>query len=347
MMIGRLRDAWRGYWFSPAPLLDLAVCRIVIVGYQLQVLVTMDHVEAFGTQADLPSTLYDPLPVLHALIWPFGWTYRPSFEVLEAIYVLGVAVGGLALIGLWSRLSLVLFAVASVFLQAHAYSFGDFHHSQGPVIIALAVLALSPAGKVLSVDGLRRGRGSGSGGAEDGPRSPRGGESPHARWPRLVIAWVLGLAYLSAAVTKLQHAGLEWMNGHTLRYYLFQDGLRWDADLGVWLGTKQHLAVALSWATFLFEALFITTVVVPGLALLFVPLGIAMHVGIYITMKATFLGWIALYAVFVPWTRVRGWLKAARAHARRGELLPHLRATVARGGGYSSGRSSGGPGRPR
>lgn len=336
-MIGRLRDAWRGYWFTPAPLLDLAVCRIVIVGYELQDLVRMDHAEALAEQAGLPSTLYDPLPVLHMLVWPFGWAYRPSFEVLEAIYVVGVAAGCLALIGLWSRLSLVLFAVASIFLQAHAYSFGDFHHSQGPVMVALAVLALSPAGKALSVDRLRQERGSGSGGAPDDLGSPSGGKSPHARWPRLLVAWVLGLAYLSATFSKLQSAGMEWTNGHTLRYYLLQDGLRWDADIGVWLGTKQHLAVALSWATFLFEALFITTVVVPALALLFVPLGIAMHVGIYLTMKATFLGWIALYAVFVPWTRVRSWLRAARARAGRGELLSHLRATVAPFGGGASG----------
>lgn len=308
-MIGRLRDAWDRYWFAPAPLVNLAACRLVIAGYHVGWLLKSDHTEVLAEQAALPDFMYDPLPVLHALIWPFGWTYRPGREVLETIYWIAILAGALAVLGLLTRISLSVFAVASVFLQAHAYSFGDFHHPEGVVLIALVVLAVAPSGRVLSVDQLWRrwrGRGDDGDGFVDAVLSAT---SEHARWPLLLVAWTLSLVYLSAAVSKLAAGGLDWMNGHTLQYYLFQDALRWGKPLGLWLAEQHGLVVVISWLTVLFEGTFFLVLLFPALALVYVPVGTAMHAGIELTMRATFLGWIALYAAFVPWRRVGVWLR--------------------------------------
>jgi hypothetical protein len=35
---------------------------------------------------------------------------------------------------------------------------------------------------------------------------------------------------------------------------------------------------------------------------IYVPAGLCMHIGIYLTLTAPFFQWIALYAVFIPWS---------------------------------------------
>jgi len=63
----------------------------------------------------------------------------------------------------------------------------------------------------------------------------------------------------------------------------------------------------------LFELTFFVVLIRPSLAWLYLPAGVMMHTGIYLTMKAPFFQYIALYSVFVPWAvillgklRVRG-----------------------------------------
>ena len=97
---------WNSYWFSPALLFNLAICRIVIVGYQLVHLET--RYNYFLAPATFPDFLYDPLVVLQLLIGPFGMEYRPPLEVLIAIYWVTLIAGVLAFIGLKTRLSLLL-----------------------------------------------------------------------------------------------------------------------------------------------------------------------------------------------------------------------------------------------
>lgn len=94
------------------------------------------------------------------------------------------------------------------------------------------------------------------------------------------------------------------MNGFTLQFYLIQDGLRWDSAVGVWLGEHHRIAELMSWFTVMFEGTFFLVLLFPVLALVYVPLGIVMHVGIYVAMKAPFFEWVVLYSVFVPWNEV-------------------------------------------
>ena len=47
---------------------------------------------------------------------------------------------------------------------------------------------------------------------------------------------------------------------------------------------------------------------VPALALIYLPLGLGFHTGIWVTMRAPFFTFMALYAAFVPWSAVYRWL---------------------------------------
>src|SRR5919198_2587976 len=56
---------WNSYWFRPAPLLDMAILRIVVVGLQLWLLMLHDNLMEFlqflHERASLPDDLYTPL----------------------------------------------------------------------------------------------------------------------------------------------------------------------------------------------------------------------------------------------------------------------------------------------
>lgn len=298
---------WADYWFRPASLLNLAVVRIIVVGYQLVHLFNFGVLPRAIERTELPDALYDPLPILDTILSLPGLPYQPSTEFLEVSFWVTIGSGSLALLGLLTNLTLGAFTLGSILLQSYIYSFGDFHHGEALVTLVLGFLALSPCGRVLSVDSILR--------RWSWPILTRPTEaildarSAFARWPLVLTRWVFALIYLSGAYSKLRLSGLDWANGFTLQYYLIRDGLRFNIDLGMQIAQYHWLAVALSWFALAFESTFFLVLLFPILGWLYVPLGVGLHLGIYLTMGATFLGYIACYSVFVPWrdvlTRVR------------------------------------------
>jgi hypothetical protein len=290
---------WQRYWFRPAPLLDLAVARIAAVALQLVMLATATSPEVLRTYAELPQDLFQPLEMYRILTWPLGSPYFPSFEVLQGAWYVAVLSGVLALLGLATNVSLAVFALVNVFLQAFLYSFGDLHHREAVMMIALGALAISPAGGVLSIDGLWRRR------AEDGTPIPLAERQSHfALWPLLLVQWIFVLMYLSAVISKTINGGGEWDNGFTLQYYLIQDGIRCDSPLALWLAQHHGLILLMQWFVLLFQASFVLAALFPRLRWIYVPMGLGLHIGIYLTLEAPFFQWIVLYAVFIPWSRV-------------------------------------------
>jgi hypothetical protein len=307
---------WNSYWFRPAPLLDLAIVRIVAVALQLSLLWWVPGrvlYDAVVQENAVPDALFAPLPALKVLLLPFGWGYRPSLDALVVVYYVTSLAGVLALLGLRTNFSLLVFALGNLMLTAFVYSFGEMHHGQAVMMVALSVLALSPCGQVLSVDAWLRRRSKAS--AEPGYHFPEllEAESPFARWPILLIQWFFVLMYLSAVYSKMANSGLEWMNGYTLQYYLAVDSMRWDSPLATWLSQHHLFIMFVQWVVMLFQATFWLAVIYPRLRWIYVPLGLSFHVGILLTLKAPFYEWIGLYVVFVPWTYfLKSWWTRSR-----------------------------------
>jgi uncharacterized membrane protein YphA (DoxX/SURF4 family) len=305
-------NAWQRYWFAPAPYLDLAVVRVVAVATQLfWMTLFAAHLPTLELRAAMPAESWQPLLVLNALNLPWGWDFRPSFDTLRVVYYLAVGAGALSLIGLFTNLSLLVFAATCVYLQAFIYSFGDFHHPEAVMMVALSVLAISPSGRVLSVDGwLRRVRKRGD------EASWLGQTSPFTGWPLKLLQWFFVLMYASAVWSKLGTSGFDWANGFTLQYYLARDALRWDSPLAFWLSQHHTLILLAQYGVLLFQATFALAVIFPKLRWIYVPAGLCLHIGIYLTLTAPFFQWIALYAVFIRWTEV---LRLIRA--RSGQIV--------------------------
>jgi hypothetical protein len=164
------------------------------------------------------------------------------------------------------------------------------------MLIALCALAISPSGRVLSVDAWLRNLNE----RHTVPATVV--LSEFAGWPIKLLLWFFVLLYLSAVWSKLSASGLDWANGYTLQYYLARDGLRWGSSLGIWL-SQFHTFILLSQiAVLLFQTTFSLAVIFPRLRWIYVPVGLALHLGIFLTLRAPFFSWIGLYVVFIPWS---------------------------------------------
>ncbi|HEX2906308.1 MAG TPA: DCC1-like thiol-disulfide oxidoreductase family protein [Phototrophicaceae bacterium] len=295
---------WERYWFPPASLFNLAVTRLIVVGFQVFWLLVSGHHTALMLRATTPDFLYQPLPVLRLLT--LGTGLRPSASLLSLIFMLTIVAGVAALIGFKTNYTLFGFAVGALFMQAFLYSFGEFHHPEAIMMIALVALAFSPCGAVLSVDDLMRRQKQNAAESQFQPALVTQEQSRLALWPLRLVQWLFVLIYLSATISKMTTGAghLDWMNGYTLQYYMLQDGLRWGSPLGVWLSQSTGLAVILSCVSIIFELTFFLVVLFPQLVWFYIPFGVLFHTSIYLIQRAPFFTFLALYAVFIPWNRV-------------------------------------------
>ena len=269
-----------------------------MVATQLVLVLAHFRTERLHDYVALEQNLYLPIPTLKILLLPFGFDFRPDFTMLLMVKYVAIISGIFALIGFLTNISLAMFVYANLLIITHFYSYSDFHHTEAPLMLALIYLALSPAGRVLSVDRLFRGR-------KVTDECLLEETSPYARWPILLAQWTFALVYLSAILEKLVFiGGLDWLNGFTLQYAMAYDTLRRGTMLGEWL--QQHWWALLlgQYLTVAFQGTFWISLLFPRLKLLYVPLGFSFHLLILVALNAKFFEWMGAYAIFVPWSLV-------------------------------------------
>lgn len=305
-----------GYWFKSAPLFNLDVVRIILCATILfQITLFSDYHGKIDETEALPPELFRPIFLLKILHLPLGWGFSetgvwavqisPAF--VHGMLSLCIVSGGLALLGVFTRFALFIFACTFFYVQGYLYSFGDFHHSEAIGCIALFALAFSPVGRAISVDRLRVVHRTGE------PLFGVDEYSPFAGWALIFIQWFFVAMYWSAVASKLGSGGLDWANGYTLQYYLARDGLRWESDLALWLSQHHTLVQFGQIGVILFQSFFFMAVLFPVLRWLAVPAGLTLHISIYLTLTAPFFIWIALYSVFIPWSEA---MRLLRSHTR-------------------------------
>ena len=304
------------HFFAPQRLSDLALMRIVCVGATLAFFFPSLQQQLYVAQAD--QSLFQPLPALKVLLLPLGWGARPSAMLLHWVWTATIVAGVAALIGLFSRPALLLFAAGNTLMVAHRYSYGELHHPEALLTITLWLLAASPSAAVLSLDALI-GRARTARAPMRDERSPQAPpESPFARWPLRTVQWLLVLVYLSAGLSKRPivlytstNGGLVWFNGYTLSYYFPHDGMRWGSPVGLWLAGQPEINSVLSIGAVVFELTFALSILVPRLAPVYLLWGVATHGLIYLAQRAPFFQYYALYFAFIESLRNAFQQKAA------------------------------------
>lgn len=269
-------DRWNAFWFPESTTTPLAVARIIAVAGQL--FVFFPSLDRQLQRMVRNPEFIKPELLIRAIssVVPQGFFTPPVFTTF---YWIVVAVGVLALIGLFTRVSLFLFASGVWILVAHYYSYGDRHHSEAVFCMFLMALAFAPSGRSLSVDALiRRWRARRSGQPLDRPE-----RVDTALWPMKFAHLLLAFTYLSTGATKLVFGGLRWMNGYTLQGHVFSDAINRNLPEGIWLAQQHNLAVLLSVFTLLFENLFFLSLFFPRIAPFFFIGGIFFHIGLHLT----------------------------------------------------------------
>src|SRR5690606_13110349 len=136
----KLVERWHNYWFGDGSYFDLALLRIGEVSLPSYRLLTNCFSRLLNVNA-LPDDMYRPIPMLQILMFPSGSTARPDPESMVILFWFVLAFGFTSLLGILTNVSLALFAIGYIFIQAYIYSFGDMHHPEA--IMAIALLAIA------------------------------------------------------------------------------------------------------------------------------------------------------------------------------------------------------------
>ena len=295
-------ERWERWWFPPSTGLNLAVCRILVVGTQLFVFMPFfmaspsQHIALIerGAGFDHPQWLVGAVAaVLPPDVVP--WT-----GVVRWTYAVTVASGLTTLLGLRTRLSAFVFAFGTWFLVSHETSYGETYHTEILISFFLLFLALSPSGRRLSFDALRRK-------ARIDPTTDR------AVWPLRLIQVLFAWTFFSNAIAKLVYGGLAWMNGYTLQQYLLTRYLQWDRPLALWIAQRYWLSVGLSIATLVLELAFPLALFVRRTRPFLLAAAVIFFLFIYQAMNVVFLQHIVLFAVFIDFEAWANRLRRARA----------------------------------
>ena len=106
------------------------------------------------------------------------------------------------------------------------------------------------------------------------------------------------------------------MNGATLQTIVLTDYIRFGMPAGSWLIQSFWLCVLGAAMTIVVEVFFFVAVFIKASRKFILPAGVALHVGIYVTMAAPFFTWTAMYVAFFDIEAVRRRFVAAPAGAR-------------------------------
>ena len=288
---------WARYFFPVGSTARPAVLRIVCVALQL----LWFTYPLSGQLKLLGATGFsEPQVIVRGLLLVFEPETLRSAAVIQTVWWATTACGVLALVGLFTRVSLGAYAVGTMLLISHKYSYGEYHHPEAIYVLFLFVLAFGPCGDCLSVDAWRKRRGGGAG-TEAGRPWYRGRTSRLAMWPLITAQCLVAVAYLDAATSKMLLGGLSWFNGYTLQNYLLFDGIR-KGTLGVHVAPYRWVCVGLAIGAVAFESSFWLTLV-PRLRRwvpLFIVGGVGLHLGIYLLQQAPFFTFMVLYLTWVP-----------------------------------------------
>lgn len=322
MSLQRWVERWNAFWFPVSTTRNLAIFRIILVATQLFWFFPPLQVDLALLRKN--ADFIEPQMFIRAVaaVVPREVLFTPS--AFTTLYWVTFAAGVLALVGLFTRTSIFVFALGVWILVAHLYSYSDVHHEAALFCIVLLALAFAPSGESLSVDALlRRRRGRAGADASDG-EPPR---VDSAAWPLKLAHVLLAMTYFSTGITKVIDGGPRWLNGYTLQTYILGDAVSRGFPFGIWLAQQHTLCIALSVFTIFFELFFFLSLVFPWTAPFWFIGGVFFHIGLYEAAGHDFFQHIVLLTALLvctapEWWQTWGSKYLGRHRERRGDVEP-------------------------
>lgn len=274
----RLAAAWDRHWFAPASLTDLAMMRLIVLG----LLLLLNGTSRFLIVGSTPVDQYLPTPLV-------GGIDKPDLETMRTLGLATACLLTLGFFGIGTRAALVIAAPLLFVQEALLMSVGKPAHAAIPALWATLFLALAPCDRRLSVRALAWGR------ARALPE-----RSDFARWPIELAFVVLAGFYFAAGCSKLLWSGVAWADGATLQYHLLRAGTPLGIQLAEWPAfCAAGSAIVLAWelAFPLGISRRLRPYVLAG--------GLVFHLATGLLLSIWFWPVVALYLVFLPWSRIR------------------------------------------
>ena len=281
-----LAAAWQRFWFRPVPVRRVAIYRIAVGLYAFFDIVI---VSGFISHYSRTSTqFYKPLRVLGL----FGSVLPLSPQATTALHIVLAVALAMVVLGVFTRIALIVAAPLYLWWFATFYSFGAVQHGRIIVIMSLFVLIIAPAGRALSIDAIRmRARRVRAG---TGVPAVIEEVDPLAGWALRVVMIMIVAAYTLAAYAKLHTSGLGWATSGALERVIIEK----NTSLGIWVSHYPTVVRAMQFLTLCMEA---TTAVVLFRGRIrdfyFLSLG-AFHLGTILLLNINFLGLMIGYLAF-------------------------------------------------
>lgn len=288
---------WNAYWFPETTTLYLSISRIAIVATQL--LWVPPLLRQHHNFLEKNSEFINPQLLISAIaaLVPRDVFFTPS--TFTVLYWITAAAGIGALVGLFTRTSLFVFALGNWIFIAHLYSYGDKHHPEAVFAIVLLALAFAPSGGSLSLDAFLRRRAR--------PSAEGSGKVDTAMWPLKLAHVLLAVTYFSTGMSKLIAGGPAWMNGYTLQLYTFADATNRGIPLGIWLAQQHTLAIGMSVFTILLETFFFVSLIRPRTAPFIFTCAFFFQVGLLVTAGHKFFQHMVLLVLLLFFIHPEWW----------------------------------------
>jgi uncharacterized membrane protein YphA (DoxX/SURF4 family) len=288
--IGRLADAWTGFWFTPLDPLSLGVCRALVGAMMLYShLVWGLNLEGFFGPDGWQSQ--EAMQSFFADDWlPSLWWYVPQ-EHLRAVHLLCVVPVAMFALGMLTPVSSVLALVVTI-SNSNRAPLANYGMDQFLVMLSL-YLTIGGSGARFSVDAWWR------------RKADRNSSQPHqpvatarARLATRLIQVHYCVIYFFAGMSKLQ--GDAWWTGDAV--WMAFANLEYQAIDMTWLARYPWITQIATHGTVLWELSFPFVVWNRSLRPFVLAGGIAMHAGIGLFMGMITFGLIAIfgYLAFVP-----------------------------------------------
>ena len=298
--------SWVRFWFPTTTAVPLAICRIVLVAAWLLLFAKPWDQLAVALTYD-PARIDQELILAILSLVPVE-TFH-TYEFLHSLWLVTNVAGVLAIVGLFTRTSLLIFGLGHSVLIAHLWSYGELHHPEALFCVALVLMGLSPSGRCYSIDSWIGRR------SQHPDRWGPDATMDTATWALRLVQCLLGLAYFSSGSAKMLNGGLAWWHGATLQTIVLTDYVRFGMPAGLWLIQNFWLCVVASVTTVIVEIFFFVAVFVAASRKYVLMAGLALHMGIYLTMAAPFFTWMALYVLFINFEALRGRFVATQTAA--------------------------------
>jgi hypothetical protein len=221
-------------------------------------------------------------------------------STVEALRIVFYASGGLALVGLYTRLSLSVLSLAALVLFGVAQLTGEVVHDMH-LVWMLVVLAVAPSGEAMSVDRVfSRGLSLRALAGSSRPSGPAEIALASARA-------LLGVVYFFPGFWKLATSGLAWVTSDNVRNQMWWKWAEWGAVPALRVDRVPGLVEVGAGLVVAFELSFFALASVPRARRALALVGLLFHQATRVFFFITFTSLWACYGCLVfPGQRARG-----------------------------------------